>query len=527
MADPQDGPADDPARDRAREDAFRVAFESGHEAIVILQDGVFKAVNPAAARLAGPGLAELVGQSVLDVVHPEERALVEERYQRRLAGDATERSLTTRVVRRDGSELWLEVHSSPATWEGRPAVIAFIAEVTDREVERRRAAERDRMLERIAELTPHFVFIYDYDLGRDAFINRSVPAALGYGAEQEAAMQPYPFLHLCHPDDAPRALERDRRWRDRPDDFVDTVEFRLRDATGAWRWFRSLNTPFRRHPDGRIAQILGIAEDITDQRRNEEALRRSERLDSLAVLAGGLAHDFGNLLTPVLGRAELLLARLPVDSPLRLHADAIRAAAEHAAELVERLQVFSGRRPTEPRPIDLNQIATDVVRLLRPVAPRGARLELELERALPHAVGDPTQIRQVVLNLLTNALDAVAGRRGRVVVRSRIEQVAAADLAAFELAEGMTAGPAIVLEVEDDGVGMDAETRSRLWEPFFTTKPRGRGLGLPSVVGILRRHGGGMAVTTEPGRGSRFRCYLPVAPADPRAEEPGAGGPGR
>src|SRR5512143_3251182 len=283
MSDPANPPPGDPARDPTREpardstreptpeDAYRAAFENGHEAIFIAQDGVFQAVISAASLLAGSAAVEMVGHSLLEFIHPEDRAVVAERYQRRLAGDATQRSLTVRGVRPDGTVLWLEIHSSPTTWRGRPAVIAFIAEVTDREVERRRAQERERLLVRIAELSPQFIFIYDYDEGRDVYINRSVPAALGYTSEQEAAMQPYPFLHLCHPDDLARALERDERWQDVHEGTVSAVEFRLRRATGEWRWFRSFNTPFRRHPDGRVAQILGISEDVTDERRAEEA----------------------------------------------------------------------------------------------------------------------------------------------------------------------------------------------------------------------------------------------------------------
>lgn len=493
-------------------DAYRVAFENGQEAIFIAQDGVFAAVNPAAARLVGVPAEDVVGRSLLEFIHTEDRATVAERYQRRLAGDATERSLTVRGVRPDGTVLWLEVHSAPTAWRERPAVIAFIAEVTDREVERRLAAEHERMLRRIAEMTPQFIFIYDYEEGRDVFLNRSVPAALGYGADDEARLQPYPFARLCHPDDFARAMERDERWREVPDGTVDAVEFRLLAATGEWRWFRSLNTPFRRDASGRVSQILGVSEDVTEQRRAAEALGRSEKLESLGVLAAGLAHDFGNLLTPVLGRAELLLARLAPDSPLRAHAEAIRAAAELAAELVEHLRVFSGKRSTELHALDLNSIVSEVVDLLRPIVPRDVRIELDLEPRLPRTVGDPTEIRQVVLNLLTNALEAVSDRGGQVALRSRAGELDAARLAALDVSEGVERGPAVVLEVEDDGLGMAAEVRARLWEPFFTTKPRGRGLGLPSVHGILRRHRAGLEVESRPGQGACFRVYLPAAP---------------
>jgi len=505
------GAADPPPRSPG--DAYRVAFESGHEAIFIAQDGVFKAVNPAATTLVASPAEQVVGRSLLDFIHPEDRATVAARYQRRIAGDATERSLTVRGLRPDGTVLWLEIHSSPTTWEGRPAVIAFIAEVTDREVERRRAAEHERMLRRIAEVTPQFIFIYDYELGRDVYLNRSVPAALGYGPEEEARLQPYPFAHLCHPDDIERALERDARWRDVPDGTVDAVEFRLRHASGQWRWFRSLNTPFQRDEAGRVRQILGVSEDVTDPRRAAEALRRSERLESLGVLAAGLAHDFGNLLTPVLGRAELMVAQLAPDSPLRVHAEAIRAAAELAAELVEHLRVFSGRRSLEPHALDLNSIVSEVVDLMRPMVPRDVRIELDLEPRLPRTVGDPTEIRQVVLNLLTNALEAVSDRGGRVALRTRADEISASRLAAFDVVEDVEPGAVAVLEVEDDGHGMAAEVKARLWEPFFTTKPRGRGLGLPSVHGILRRHRAGLEVVSRPGQGACFRVYLPAAPA--------------
>ncbi|KAB2955909.1 MAG: PAS domain S-box protein, partial [Thermoanaerobaculia bacterium] len=482
-------------------DAFRVAFENGHEAIFIAQDGLFQVVNPAAERLIGLPGERIAGRPLLSFIHPGDHAVIVERYQRRLAGDASQRSLTVRGVRPDGTVLWIELHSAPITWRERPAVIAFIADVTDREAARRLAAEHEHMLQRIAEVTPQFIFIYDYEAGRDVYINRSVPAALGYGKEEEAHLQPYPFARLCHPDDFARAMERDARWRDVPDGTVDTVEFRLRRASGEWRWFRSLNTPFARDESGRVRQILGVSEDVTEQRRAAEALRRSERLESLGVLAAGLAHDFGNLLTPVLGRAELMLAQLAPGSPLRAHAESIRTAAELAAELVEHLRVFSGKRPVEPQPLDLNAIVAEVVELMRPMVPRDVRVELDLEPRLPRTLGDPTEVRQVVLNLFTNALEAVSDRGGRVALRTAPEELDAARIAALDLADGVERGPAVVLEVEDDGPGMAPEVRARLWEPFFTTKPRGRGLGLPSVHGILRRHRAGLEVASRPGRG--------------------------
>jgi PAS domain S-box-containing protein len=506
-----DRPAPEPGAAASHESPYRAAFEHAPEAILVLQDAHLVLLNEAASRISGYSRDELMGRPFGSFVHPDDVAAVAELYARRLAGDTAERIFVFRILDREGAVRWLEVHSMPTLWAGRPAVLAFLAEVTERELGRAESERREKMLERISEVSPNFIFIYDYELGRDVYINRSVPAALGYSDEEEAALQPYPFAKLCHPADLERAMARDERWEEIAEGAVDAVEFRLRAASGEWRWFRSLNTPFRRDAVGRIVQILGVSEDVTDRKRADEALRRSEKLTSLAVLAGGLAHDFGNLLTPVLGRAELLLSRLEEDSPLRAHVTAIRTSAELAADLVEQLRIFSGQRPAETRAVDLNRIVAEVVEVLRPVTPRGVAVHFNLDPRLPWVSGDPSQLRQVVLNLLTNAFEATGERGGRVDVRTRPSQLEAPDLADLDLAEGVAPGPAIVLEVEDEGCGMDAATRARLWEPFFTTKPRGRGLGLPSVLGILRRHGAGLEVDSRPGRGTRFAVFLPLA----------------
>ncbi len=490
---------------------YRVAFDNSLEAIVIAQDGVVKVANRATERLSGYPLAELVDRPFLDLIAPEDHAQTLARYRLRLEGDTTDRSMTVRGLRKGGERVTLEAHSMPVEWRGRPAVLVFLADVTDRERARAEAAEKGRMVARIAEVAPYFVFIYDYDLGRDVYLNRSVPEALGYSPEEAAALGDYPFLKLCHPEDLPSSLDRDRRWLDVPDGESDSVEFRLRHRNGEWRWFVSHNTPFRRDEQGRVRQILGMSLDITEKKRSEELLRRTERLESLGLLAGGIAHDFSNLLTPILGNVELLLERLPPDSPLRPRAQAIAAAAGGAADLVRQLLVYAGRGEIERRAVDLNGVLVDVVRLLDSIPAPAVTTRLDLEPGLPEVAGDASQLRQVAMNLLSNAREALAGRTGTVRVTTRRVAVDDRQLASSVLREGVRPGPAVLLEVADDGPGMDAETVARLWEPFFTTKKSGRGLGLPAIAGILRQHRAALAVDSEPGRGTRFRVLLPPA----------------
>lgn len=490
---------------------YRVAFDNSLEAIVIAQDGVLKVANPATEKLSGYSHEELIGLPFLELIAAEDHAHTVERYERRLRGDAADRSMAVVGITRDGRRVQLEVHSMPVEWQGRPAVLAFLADVGDREAARADAAESSRMVARIAEVAPYFVFIYDYDLGRDVYLNRSVPEALGYSPEEARAMGDYPFLHLCHPDDLARSLDRDRRWREVPDGGSDAVEFRMRHRSGEWRWFVSHNTPFRRDERGRVRQILGMSLDISDKKRGEELLRRTERLESLGLLAGGIAHDFSNLLTPILGNTELLIRQLPLDSPLLPRARSIASAAEGAAELVRQLLVYAGRGDIERRAVDLNGVVEDVVRLLDSVPPSSFSTHLDLEPGLPDVSGDASQLRQVVMNLISNARDAQANRPGSVRVSTRRIAVDARQLAACVLREGMKPGPAVLLEVVDEGVGMDPDTLARLWEPFFTTKKNGRGLGLPAVLGILRQHRAALALDSEPGAGSRFRILLPPA----------------
>jgi PAS domain S-box-containing protein len=497
--------------DSGAEAQYRLAFEQSPEAIVVVQDRAIQLVNAAAERLVGRSGAELLGRSFVELVHPDDLPALLERYERRLAGAPSEGSFQFRVVDPAGSVRHVDGHSHPTLWHGRPAVLSFLAEVTERERERRAAAQVSRMLDRIAEVSPYFIFVYDYDLGQDVFINRPVPQALGYDEAAARKLQPYPFQKLCHPDDYPQAIDRDARWMHVPDGAIDVVEFRMRNAAGEWRWFRSLNTPFVRESSGRVKQMLGVSIDVTEQKRAEEALRRSEKLEGIGLLAGGLAHDFGNLLTPVLGHAELILRRLPEDSPLRARVETIRTAAERAGELVRQLLVVSGRGAFEPRPVELGDLIAEAAALVEPVLPPDVALKTEIVPHLPPVAGDASQLRQVLMNLISNARDALADRGGTIVVRALPVDVDETQAKVLELREKMELGPAVLLEVEDDGPGMDATTRARLLEPFFTTKPSGRGMGLASVVGIVRRHRGGLAVDSNPGRGSIFRILLPLA----------------
>jgi signal transduction histidine kinase/ActR/RegA family two-component response regulator len=260
--------------------------------------------------------------------------------------------------------------------------------------------------------------------------------------------------------------------------------------------------------------------EISERRSAEEALRKSERqvlearrLESLSMLTGGVAHDFNNLLAVILGNSRMAASELPPDSALHVRLARIRAAAEHGAGLTEQMLAYSGRSGVALKPVDLSHLVEEMVDLLRASISEQARLELELA---PRAAveGDTTQIRQVLLNLVTNASEALVGGAGRLLVRTGLVQQSAEDLAGAAGAERPQPGAYAYLEVVDDGQGMDATTQARVFEPFFSTKFSGRGLGLAAVLGIVRTHGGVVQIQSGIGIGTRVRVLLPERRAD-------------
>ena len=266
------------------------------------------------------------------------------------------------------------------------------------------------------------------------------------------------------------------------------------------------------------ALAIRNAQALADLRQSEEQMRNAQKLESLGVLAGGIAHDFNNLLVGVLGNASLALSELPADSPARQFVQDVETSAQRAAELTRQMLAYSGRGKFVVEPVNLSQVVQEMTQLLRRVISKQARLSLHLRDDMPPIVADATQLRQVVMNLITNASDALLGESGLVTVRTGTVHADARMLAGTYLNEELPAGKYVYLEVTDSGVGMDAATRARIFEPFFTTKFTGRGLGLAAVLGIVRGHKGAIDVTSEPGCGTTFRVLFPASAA--LAEKP-------
>lgn len=260
------------------------------------------------------------------------------------------------------------------------------------------------------------------------------------------------------------------------------------------------------HPTGASA----ILRDVSDRRALEKKLRDGQVLESLGLLAGGIAHDFNNLLTVVMGNASTLKAFAAPGSREWDMLDDIETAAQRAADLAGQMLAYSGRGMFVLQRVDLNALAQEMAELLRVSMSKDVTLRYELAPALPKVEADLTQLRQVVMNLVINAAQAIGEREGTITVGTRLGRADREWLAGCVHAADLPEGDYVLLTVADTGCGMDAETKARIFDPFFTTKSTGRGLGLSAVLGIVRGHKGAIRVDSEPGRGTTFTVAFPA-----------------
>jgi PAS domain S-box-containing protein len=276
---------------------------------------------------------------------------------------------------------------------------------------------------------------------------------------------------------------------------------------------------------GATVSILSLVQDVTDRvlaeqqgrkaaaerQALERKLQESQKLESLGVLAGGIAHDFNNLLTGVLGNASLARMDLPADSPVQPFLEQIEVAAVRAADLCKQMLAYSGKGRFVVNRLDLNALIEDTTRLLHVSISKRAVMKYQLAPGLPVVLGDATQLRQVIMNLVINASEAISDRSGFISVTTGLTRADRAYLAGAYFARDLPEGDYVSLEISDNGGGMSPEVLEKIFDPFFTTKFTGRGLGLAAVLGIVRGHKGALKVFSEPGWGTTFKILLPCA----------------
>lgn len=306
------------------------------------------------------------------------------------------------------------------------------------------------------------------------------------------------------------------------DPAATSLEMQQRCKDGSLIW-TEISLTAERGADGAVTGYHGITRNITQRKQSaqlEQQLLHAQKLESLGVLAGGIAHDFNNILMAIVGNADLALMRAPEDSAVADNLRRIQDSAARAADLTRQMLAYSGKGRFVIETVDLNRLIEDLLHLLEVSISKKVTLSLDLHRPLPFIDADPTQLRQIVMNLVINASEAIGDQTGHVVIATgstMCQQMQLPGAQEVELADG----PYVYLMVSDNGCGMDSETQAKLFDPFFTTKFTGRGLGMAAVQGIVKGHKGAISIDSKPGKGTIFKVFLPAgapAPASQIAE---------
>jgi len=419
-------------------------------------------------------------------------------------------------------QFWI-VHKFPLrNSEGKPYALCGIAtNITDRKRAEMELAESRRQLGNLIGQLPGAAFqcLLDTNLTM-LFASGGMLALTGFASEDFVSGRVH-LASLTHPDDrttvrttVAAALEGQRGFE---------AEYRIVHRDGRERWILVRGRPI---PDdnGSIRFLEGLAIDVTALKHAEAEkiafernLLETQKLESLGVLAGGIAHDFNNLLTAILGNATLMRYSLPDGAQTNL--EQIERAARRAADLCVQMLAYAGKGKVSNGSVNLSELVRDTTSLLEVSIAKNNALILQLADDLPPVPGDPTQLRQIVMNLVINASEAIGERNGgKIAVTTTARD---ADPAFFRSAlhqPKLPAGRYVSLEVRDNGCGMNAETINRIFEPFFTTKFSGRGLGLSAVLGIVQGHRGALFIESQPDQGSVFRLLLPTTEGGPAEE---------
>ena len=463
-------------------------------------------LSPQWVRFTGAPAETQLGTGWLERVHPDDRAGLKAAWGECLAGRDEFRA-EFRIRRHDGTYRWFDSRAVPLRdVQGR--IVKWFGSNTDVDDERKiREAlveEKDR-LAKIAATVPgaiHSLRIRPDGTSHFPYASPAFQEIYGLRPD-EVAEDASPVLSLVHPDDrhhlaatVAEATSAVATWH---------AEFRVNHPTKGQIWVEGRSVP-QKEPDGSTVWH-GILTDITERKRAEESALRSQKLEALGTLAGGIAHDFNNLLLAITGNAHLAVLDLPPAHPAQACLQEIDKASARASDLVRRIMSFSRPGEHKRENIRLAPLVDEVLKLMRATLPAIIQIRSTASEDVPVVAADPTQLHQILVNLLTNAAHAIGARRGRIDLSLDLVELDAERASTMGLCEGKHAR----LTISDDGCGMGQETLERIFDPFFTTKPfgQGTGLGLSVVHGIVKSHDGAITVSSEPDKGTTFQIYLP------------------
>lgn len=455
----------------------------------------FTYFNGVAEQILGRKQADVIGEQIWEILPEAAGSVFQLQFQKAMT--TSQPVFFTAFYEPAG--LWLEFRFYPFD----DGLTAFFRNVTDVKLSDERLAHSREFYLKIFEESPSLIWRSDPD-GKINYFNRRWLEFTGRALEESLEDR---WQEAVHPDD----IDMCRRIRQKSLQTLEpfSMEYRLRYHDASYHWIIDYGRPFN-DLDDRFAGFIGTSHDISQRKNLEEQLLHAQRMESIGTLAGGIAHDFNNILTVIIGCSNMAQRYLEDNQEAEHYVSQVIEAANRAAGLTQNLLTFSRKQMLEMSAVDLNDIVESLEKLLRRIIREDINMAFDLCGSTLTIMADPGQLDQVIINLTTNALDAMPGG-GRILISTRLESKKMLSLESGEQVET----PCAVLEVADSGTGMDRQTVERIFDPFFTTKDigKGTGLGLAIAYGIITQHRGRIDVKSEPGQGTVFTIYLPLTDA--------------
>ncbi len=487
---------------RASEQTLRRTFDQAPlGAAVLALDNRYLRVNAELCRITGYLEQELLSIGFTDITHPDDYEKNMRLTRQMLAGDFDNFQMDKRYIRKDGKTVWVRLFARIVKdASGKPIYFfPMVEDITDRKRAEGALSESQEKYRLVVENASDAIFVI-----QDGFVqfpNARTMELSGYTAEELSRMS---FLNIVHPDDRKAVQDRYLR-RIAGEKFSNVHSYRCINRSGEVVWVQTNSVPTLWN--GRPATI-NFVRDITQEKKLEAHLLQAQKMEAIGTLAGGIAHDFNNILTAILGYAELADLELEDGSKAKSNLQHSIKASHRAKDLVQQILAFSRQGKQEKKPLNITPLIKEDLKLLRASLPATIEIRQEIDKDLGTIEADPTQIHQIMMNLGTNASHAMSEKGGILeVVLSNVNVNGGMSYSTAEIEPGSY----LRLSVSDTGCGMSSETLKKIFDPYFTTKEvgKGTGLGLAMVHGIVKSYGGGIIVSSEPGKGSTFDIYFP------------------
>ena len=435
----------------------------------------------------------------VELVHTDDLEYVAKRYERIIDGEDLIDPNIYRVFNKDGSIRWVEGTGVSIVWEGNPATLSFFLDVTERELAREAHWELEDKFQNLFESSQDTLYFTSIE-GRFVDINPAGEKLFGYTRDE--------LLELNILDIYEDKKERDKFQKEiEGQGFVKDYEITFKRRDGA-TIDCSITSTIRKDRDGGVMGYQGIMKDVTDKKRMEAQIVQSQKMEAIGALAGGMAHNFNNILVGIMGYSEYLLSRVEEDAPEYKALKTIFDGTVRASELTGQLLNVARGEEFCPTKLYLNDVVRRVLPLISGTFDKSIEIKTDLDNSLEVIDGDIGQLEQCILNLCINARDAMP-TGGKLIIETSNQSL---DENFVRTHLGAQVGDYVILSVSDTGIGISHEVKEHIFEPFYTTKEHkgGTGMGLSTVYGIVKRHGGIVTVYSEVGEGSLFRLYFPV-----------------